>query len=632
MTRKVNGSRESIRLTRRGLLEATAGAATAGATVTATTGTARAQPYGGYLDDVENFEGTADARGMDPVELKVGVEPDGFLFGPSAAVLIEPGTTIEWMWTGRGGNHNVVHDPEVVDEPTFDSRPTHEGGVAAAEGTTFEHTFEEAGIFEYVCTPHRSLGMKGVIVVGEDHVEGNLVEFGFGPGESSDGWIGTTELAAAGGSIGLLTLLGGYFLYRRSGDADNHTDATVPSPSEHQSDVPSHTEADTTGQKKLLDQTDIPRDSAMNGEHRKASSVHRETREILESTEKNLEGARKTLDDGMPEQALYRLNEVHGTFEEARGPINEYDFTDLREHLHTLETRYERLHKAAEEALTPVPSFIPNAPDLSLTYHDIQKGDQLGRGGNADVFHATARTDDGEVELAVKEPRVGGTLHTETVERMMAEAETWQQLDDHDHIVGVVDFDSTPLPWIAMEYMDGGHLGERIDEMAIEQKLWTAIAVTEGVEYAHRRGVAHRDLKPANILFREIEDAWDAPKVADWGLSKHLLEHSKSRDGMTVAYAAPEQFSDDVRTDDRTDIYQLGAVFYELFTGRPPFEGEMFAVMEQIKTEVPTPPSELADLPPELDEVLLRALAKDRDERHDHVVLLRNDLRKLFES
>jgi serine/threonine protein kinase len=77
--------------------------------------------------------------------------------------------------------------------------------------------------------------------------------------------------------------------------------------------------------------------------------------------------------------------------------------------------------------------------------------------------------------------------------------------------------------------------------------------------------------------------------VADWGLSKHLLEHSKSRDGMTVEYAAPEQFSDSASTDDRTDIYQLGAVFYELFTGQPPFEGEMCAVTKQNENERPAP-------------------------------------------
>jgi len=66
--------------------------------------------------------------------------------------------------------------------------------------------------------------------------------------------------------------------------------------------------------------------------------------------------------------------------------------------------------------------------------------------------------------LAIKEPRISGTLHADAVKRMLNEAETWDKLDDHDHIVGVIDYDSQPLPWIAMEYMDGGHLGEGDDE------------------------------------------------------------------------------------------------------------------------------------------------------------------------
>jgi len=101
---------------------------------------------------------------------------------------------------------------------------------------------------------------------------------------------------------------------------------------------------------------------------------------------------------------------------------------------------------------------------------------------------------------------------------------------------------------------------------------------------------------------------------------------------MTVEYATSEQFSDPASTDDRTDIYQLGAVFYELFTGQPPFEGEMFTVMKQIENERPTPPSEIADVPDGLDEILLRALAKDPGERYSDIVYLRDDLRELFDQ
>jgi len=279
------------------------------------------------------------------------------------------------------------------------------------------------------------------------------------------------------------------------------------------------------------------------------------------------------------------------------------------------------------------PASIPRAPDLDVNFEALTDEEPLGGGGNADVTKATLPTPDGDVTLAIKKPRMNGTLHSEQIDRLLAEAETWDKLDDHDHIVGVVDYDSDPLPWIAMEYMDAGHLGERADELEPDQALWTAIAITKGVRHAHRRGIAHLDLKPRNILFRSIEDAWDAPKVADWGLSKHLLEHSKSIDGLTVEYAAPEQFDDDYgATDDITDVYQLGAVFYELFTGRPPFEGQPFEVIDQLKNDQPAPPSELANVPEALDDVLLTALAKQKTDRYDNVAYLRDALEEIFDT
>ncbi len=280
-----------------------------------------------------------------------------------------------------------------------------------------------------------------------------------------------------------------------------------------------------------------------------------------------------------------------------------------------------------------IPESIPRAPDLDVNFDALANEEPLGGGGNADVTKARLPTLDGDVTLAIKKPRMSGTLHSEQVERLLNEAETWDKLDDHDHVVGVVDYGSEPLPWIAMEYMDAGHLGERAGEMDVDQALWTAIAITKGVRHAHRRGIAHLDLNPHNILFRSIEGAWDAPKVADWGLSKHLLDHSKSIDGMTVEYAAPEQFDDSLgASDDITDVYQLGAVFYELFTGRPPFEGQPFEVIKQVEVEQPTPPSEVADVPQALDEILLTALAKEKANRHDNVAYLRDVLQDIFDG
>jgi len=313
---------------------------------------------------------------------------------------------------------------------------------------------------------------------------------------------------------------------------------------------------------------------------------------------------------------------------------NEYGFDDLVADIDALrQQRRDRLETVEQRLRGRPPVSIPHVPDIAVDYDALTEEELIGSGGSADVVRATLPTSDDDVTLAIKKPRMSGTLHSEQVDRLLSEAETWDKLDDHDHIVGVVDYGSEPLPWIAMEYMDAGHLGERASEMDIDQALWTAISITRGVRHAHRRGIAHLDLKPHNVLFRTVDDAWDVPKVADWGLSKHLLEHSKSIDGMTVEYAAPEQF-DDSRgaSDDITDIYQLGVVFYELFTGHPPFEGQPFEIIERLKNDQPTPPSELADVPPALDEVLLTALAKEKTDRYDNVAYLRDALEEILNN
>jgi len=115
--------------------------------------------FGGYLDDVGNFDGSVvDARGQDEVTVEVGAEGNGgnLAFGP-AAVHVDNGATVVWEWTGNGGAHNVVSE-----DGAFESELTGEGGF------TFEHTFGEDGLFNYFCQPHKSVGMKGSVVVGED--------------------------------------------------------------------------------------------------------------------------------------------------------------------------------------------------------------------------------------------------------------------------------------------------------------------------------------------------------------------------------------------------------------------------------------------------------------------------------
>ncbi|MDS0260633.1 halocyanin domain-containing protein [Haloarcula sp. S1CR25-12] len=163
-------------LGRRQFLTATAGAAALGAVGTAT---AQSEPdYGGWFDDVSNYDGTLDKRGQDTVEITVGAEGNNgaYAFGP-AAVKVNPGTEVVWTWTGSGGGHNVVSDGD---------GPLDSGELVSEQGTTYSHTFEDEGTYKYVCEPHKGLGMKGAVVV-ESGTPGPK-----GPPASPDygGWFG----------------------------------------------------------------------------------------------------------------------------------------------------------------------------------------------------------------------------------------------------------------------------------------------------------------------------------------------------------------------------------------------------------------------------------------------------------
>ncbi|MFB6301753.1 MAG: halocyanin domain-containing protein [Haloferacaceae archaeon] len=143
---------------RRDFLRAAGGGAAAGAATVGATGTAAAQPsFGGWMSGVGNYSEVVDKTGSGSVTIQVGAEGNGgaFAFGP-AAVQVDPGTKITWEWTGEGGQHNVVAQSGA----DFQSQLTGEAGF------TFSQTFDSEGVIKYYCQPHRSLGMKGVVVVG----------------------------------------------------------------------------------------------------------------------------------------------------------------------------------------------------------------------------------------------------------------------------------------------------------------------------------------------------------------------------------------------------------------------------------------------------------------------------------
>lgn len=112
--------------------------------------------YEGWFDATQSYEGTADGRGESEVGVAVGAGDQGYAFEP-AAVMVDAGTTVVWEWTGSGGGHNVVEENEAFGDDE----------IHVEEGHTYEHTFEEAGTYRYVCTPHDAQGMRGAVVVEE---------------------------------------------------------------------------------------------------------------------------------------------------------------------------------------------------------------------------------------------------------------------------------------------------------------------------------------------------------------------------------------------------------------------------------------------------------------------------------
>jgi halocyanin-like protein len=283
-----------------------------------------------------------------------------------------------------------------------------------------------------------------------------------------------------------------------------------------------------------------------------------------------------------------------------------------------------------------IPDPVPPLPLPEFDYDDIEKTERIGTGGDADVYLGTVEHQGNKYEVAIKEPRFEGTIQRRVVEKFQNEAETWNSLSDHENIVSVYGWGTKPLPWMGLEYMDGGTLSNNIGSLDVAEALWLAGRIAEGIRYGHRHGIAHLDIKPANVLLRNTPAGkWKYPKVSDWGLAKMLLEHSNSIEGISPTYAAPEQFDSEVfgSPDDFTDIYQLGTVVYAMLAGEPPFTGTSTAVMRSVLDDQPDPPSAVnPDLPEAVDDVVLQALAKEKDDRYESVVTFRQELDRLFEE
>lgn len=259
-------------------------------------------------------------------------------------------------------------------------------------------------------------------------------------------------------------------------------------------------------------------------------------------------------------------------------------------------------------------------------------GGRIGSGGFSDVYKA--RSSEGSI-VALKFPKyeIGTTMPRSICKRFLKEARIWSVLK-HEHIVEVYEFGSKPMPWISMEFMEGGSLSDKLKKgpMPIREALDIAIKIAGALSHAHNYGAIHQDVTPRNILFTRAE----IPKLTDWGLAKVLLETSTSEklfEG-TISCAAPEQV-DPVhygKVDWRTDIYGFGVVLYWMLAGRPPFYADnLFACAEKITKEKTSPlHPKNPSIPQTLDVLLERTLAKRKEDRYEAMILVKKDLESIL--
>ena len=247
----------------------------------------------------------------------------------------------------------------------------------------------------------------------------------------------------------------------------------------------------------------------------------------------------------------------------------------------------------------------------------------IGRGGMGTVFRA--RGPQGEL-VALKILNQSAAQHEEVLKRFQREIHLSAALN-HPNVVKVHQSGVVPSgelegrPWFAMDFVPGRDLAawsaERERSFAEVRDLLGVLC--QAMDYAHGRGVVHRDLKPGNVL---VAREGEVPKICDFGLARYRAETeglTRTGDIMgTPAYMPPEQaLGQRERIGPPTDVYALGAILYFLLVGRPPFSGPgSFAVIDKVVKTPPTPPSELNPrVPAELEQVVLKTLAKDPVER-----------------
>ncbi len=277
---------------------------------------------------------------------------------------------------------------------------------------------------------------------------------------------------------------------------------------------------------------------------------------------------------------------------------------------------------------------------------------EIARGGQGVIRKMFDRRLERYVALKVMDPELAH--HPDAMKRFVDEARITGQLD-HPNIVPIYDFadGAASTPEFMMKLVEGETLGARLKRLKNRPDLDLAslleifLKVCDAIAFAHSRGVLHRDLKPSNIMIGEFGQVY----VMDWGCAVVMPAHAskspaeiKPRKSVveeegtvigTSAYMAPEQaLGKTEEIDERTDVFGLGAVLYQILTGWPPYPGpDDSAAMQQARTGTPRPPHEVAlgrTPPAALSQIAMKALARERADRYPSASALRIEIERFL--
>jgi serine/threonine-protein kinase len=334
-----------------------------------------------------------------------------------------------------------------------------------------------------------------------------------------------------------------------------------------------------------------------------------------------------------------RLLDVLGRWEEARAagrPIAVEslcpDDRTLQEAVRQRIDQRERFRTrwAPEQPSEPAPG---TAPPFAGQLEGLEILEVLGQGGMAVVYKARQCRLDRLV--AVKMVLAGAHAGPAARSRFRREAEAIARLH-HPNIVEIYEVgEKDGAPYVVLELVRGGSLAKVLDgtPLPARRAAELVLELARAVQHAHERGILHRDLKPANVLLTEE----GTPKLTDFGLARQLeAGQGDTRTGDvlgTPSYMAPEQAEGRVHDlGPATDVYGLGAILYELLTGRPPFKGaSVLETLEQVRTLDPVDPRALQPrLPGDLETVCLKCLEKKPAHRYPSAAALADDLERFL--